>query len=131
MPLFICARDDGPVSHDFEVVAGAWRDAAEDLRISVVAPYELVDESAVVDAVVVAWIAFFGSPQGIVVADLQADRYSVLSAARRQRQACSFINAASYARYHRELFRATLDDWGWYGDPAESPDWYTGKSWTE
>jgi hypothetical protein len=28
------------------------------------------------------------------------------------------------ARYDRELFGATLDDWGWYGDPAEAPDWW-------
>jgi hypothetical protein len=119
------------VSHDLQAAARAWRDAAEDLRISVAAPYELIDKSGAVPAVVVAWIGSFGSPQGTVVADLQSDRNSVLSAARRQHQFCSFINAESYARYDRDLFTATLDDWGWYGDPAESPEWYTGKSWTD
>jgi hypothetical protein len=110
------------VSQDLEVFTRAWRDAAADLRISVVAPYELVGKSGVVAAVVVAWIGSFGSPQGIVVADRQSDRDFVRSAARRWGQVCSFINAESYAGYNRELFRATLDDWGWYGDPAESPE---------
>jgi hypothetical protein len=125
------ARDDGPVSQDFDAVTRAWRDAAEDLGIFVVAPYELVDKSGVVAALAVAWIGSFGSPQGIVVADLQSDRDAVRSAARRHGQVCSFLNAKSYGRYDRELFRATLDDWGWYGDPAGSPEWYTGNSWTE
>lgn len=122
---------DGAVSQDLEAVTRAWREAAEDLTISVVAPYYLVDITGVVGAVMVAWIGSFGSQQGIVVADLQSDRDSVRPVAQSQGLVCSFINAESYARYDRELFGATLDDWGWYGDPAEAPDRYTGNSWTQ
>lgn len=45
-------------------------------------------------------------------------------------QACSFINEESYARYDRDLFLATLNDWDWFGDPADAPGWYTGRPWT-
>jgi hypothetical protein len=61
--------NDGAVSQDLEAVTRAWRDAAQDLTISVVAPYYLVDMTGVVAAVVVAWIGSFGSQQDIVVAD--------------------------------------------------------------
>jgi hypothetical protein len=55
----------------------------------------------------------------------------VQSAARWQRQFYSLINEESHALYDRDLFVATLNDWGWIGDPAHAPVWYTGKPWTE
>jgi hypothetical protein len=113
------------------MVAHAWRDAAEDLKVTVVAPCELLHKAGDVAAVAVAWIASFGSVQGTVVAGLRSDRAIVQSAARRQGKVCSFINEQSYARYDHDLFVATLNDWGWYGDPAQAPAWYTGNPWTE
>jgi hypothetical protein len=35
----------------------------------------------------------------------------------------------SYLVYDRELFVATLNDWGWHGRSAP-PSWYTGEPWT-
>jgi len=113
------------------MAAHAWRDAAEDLGITVVAPYELLDDSGDISAVAVAWVESFGSENGSVVAGLRSNRQGVQSAARRQGQFCSFINEESYVQYDRELFVATLNDWGWHGDPAHAPAWYTGKPWTE
>jgi hypothetical protein len=49
----------------------------------------------------------------------------------REGQSCSFIHQESYARYDRDLFLATLNDWGWFGDPADAPEWYTGKPCSE
>jgi hypothetical protein len=43
--------------------AQAWRDAAEDLTITVVAPSELLDETGQIAAVAVAWVESFGSAQ--------------------------------------------------------------------
>jgi hypothetical protein len=92
------------------MVAHAWRDAAEDLGITVVAPYELLNKAGDVAAVGVAWIESFGSAQGTVVAGLRSDRAIVQSAARRQGKFCSFINEESYERYDHDLFVATLND---------------------
>jgi hypothetical protein len=119
------------VSRDLDMPAQAWRDAAEDLTITVVAPYELLDEAGHIAAMAVAWVESFGSAQGTVVAGLRSDRATVQSAARWQRQYYSLINEESYALYDRDLFMATLNDWGWFGDPAHTPAWYTGKPWTE
>jgi hypothetical protein len=35
----------------------------------------------------------------------------------------------SYAKYRRDLFIDTLNDWGYYGDPKLKPDWFTGHYW--
>ena len=112
-------------------VSRAWLDAAEDLGITVVAPYELADITSGITAAAVAWIANFGSAAGIVVAPRQARQDQVRVLAHARGPYCSFINEESYARYDRDLFLATLNDWGWFGDPADAPEWYTGKPWTE
>jgi hypothetical protein len=119
------------MSQDPETAAHAWRDAAEDLGITVAAPCELLDEGGNISAVAVAWVESFGSGNGSVVAGLRSHRQAVQSAARRQGQFCSFINEESYAHYDRELFVAALNDWGWFGEPAHAPAWYTGKPWAE
>jgi hypothetical protein len=104
-------------------VSRAWLDAAEDLRITVVAPYELAGITGGTAPSAVAWIASFGSAAGIVVARLQARQDQVRAIAQARGQAFSFISEESYARYDRDLFLATLNDWGWFGDPADAPGW--------
>ena len=98
------------MGQNLETASRAWREAAEDLRITVVAPYPLVDQAGDSAGLAVAWIESFGSAQGMVVAGLQSHRERVRSAAQGQGQVCSFINEASYARYDRALFVATLND---------------------
>jgi hypothetical protein len=104
-------------------VVHAWCEAAESLGLELVAPYSAGQQ------VFVAWVAGFGSTRGTVIdwfasgnttADLKAEGFYV-----------SRINPDSYALFDRELVAATLDDWGWYGDPQHLPRGYTGRSWTE
>jgi hypothetical protein len=38
----------------------------------------------------------------------------------------SVLDDESYGEFDRELFIATLDDWGWFG-AGQPPAWYTGK----
>jgi hypothetical protein len=45
----------------------AWHDAAEDLGITIVAPYEMVDEVTGARVTAVAWIQNFGATGGAVV----------------------------------------------------------------
>ena len=40
------------------------------------------------------------------------------------------ILGPGYARYERQDFIDTLDDWQFFGSEAERPSWYSGKSWT-
>ena len=43
---------------------------------------------------------------------------------------CSLLSDESYGQFDRELFVATLNDWGWFGD-GQPPDWYEGTPWTQ
>jgi hypothetical protein len=108
----------------------AWHRAAEDLGISVVAPYQVADQQSQTAVDSVAWVESFGSARGAVVVGRHYPREPIKSIAKAHGQFCSFIDEESYAEYDRDLFVATLNDWGWYGDPDETPEWYTGESWT-
>ena len=107
-------------------ISDAWREAGTRLKVRVVAPFtfELPDGSTVD---VEALLPDFGGPQGALVVAL-ADE------ARGNRAAAGpyFVSllADSYCRYEEQLFRATLDDWGWFGAALERPPWYTGQPWS-
>jgi hypothetical protein len=38
------------------------------------------------------------------------------------------ILGSGYARYERQFFIDTLDDWQFFGAESERPEWYAGKS---
>lgn len=42
----------------------------------------------------------------------------------------SVVSAAAYSSYERELFRGTLDDWGWFGAVDNLPSWFSGAPWS-
>ncbi len=42
----------------------------------------------------------------------------------------SMLDERSYAKYSRDLFVDTLNDWGWYGPEYGSPQWFSGQPWT-
>jgi|SRR5689334_17793443 len=37
----------------------------------------------------------------------------------------------SYCTYDEPHFKATLDDWQYFGRESERPTWYTGRSWAD
>jgi hypothetical protein len=109
---------------DDEIVA-AWREAASQLGVRVVAPYS-VDLTDGTSIAVEAFLPDFGGPQGAVAVALDdQERCRQVSATGQ------FVSQVSprYRRFDARLFRDTLDDWGWFGASVERPDWYSGKSW--
>lgn len=111
-----------PMSGPARELVEAWIQAGDDLDVEVVAPYRVGEQ------LFATWVAGFGRVAGTVVdwiasgnatAGLSADGYYVSS-----------LNPAAYALYDRHLFRATLDDWGWHGDPERRPDWCSGHAWS-
>ena len=114
-----------------EAIAKAWREAASDLAIEVIAPYQITDSSGYVLADSIALVKHFGSPEGTVIFERHKPLDDVLPHAEAQGRFCSMLDSLSYGRYNRDLFLDTLNDWGWYGDPKQRPTWYTGKSWTD
>lgn len=110
---------------DYEMVA-AWREAASSLGIRVVAPhsFQVADGTTVS---VEAFLLDFGGPQGVVA--VAFDDSERCSQAHTSGALVSQL-AASYRRFNADLFRDTLNDWGWFGLSDDRPAWYTGKPWS-
>jgi hypothetical protein len=99
----------------------AWQIAAENLGISVTAPYEKTASSGEV-IVCEAYLPDFGSASGAVVLshDVTGKFHSILEGCW-----CSVLHE-SYESYDQALFVDTLNDWGWFGAPETEPHWYSG-----
>jgi len=103
-------------------ISAAWREAAEQLGIRVVAPHSLrLPNGDALD--VEAFLPDFGGPNGVVAVAMSDDRRCCLADA--SAQYVSRI-AECYRAFDGPLFRETLDDWGWFGPEALRPDWYAG-----
>lgn len=109
----------------------AWQAAAADLGIELIAPFTFdLDEH---ELSCLALVCSFGAQRGMLVLRGSTERRSdvspALDAARQEGYAFSFVFDA-YAAYQRDLFVATLNDWGWTGRREEAPSWYTGEPWS-
>ena len=110
-----------------EGISDAWRQAAAELGIRVVAPFKLMletDEAEWFEA----HILDFGGPMGTVAGN-QDSGYGPNEPRKRLGYYASNLHPP-YRIYARQLFIDTLDDWGWFGEPGKEPPWYTGKLWS-
>src|SRR4051812_38715989 len=112
-------------------VAAAWSEAAQDLGIRVVAPFQVDLDGDELQCT--ALVPDFDDVNGTLVMtgsteEWQAKR-AVLDKASDAGYGCSFLSSA-YAHYERELFVDTLNDWGWSRGPDSAPEWYSGQPWT-
>jgi hypothetical protein len=108
----------------------AWREAALDLGIEIVAPYEITDLASGETIECIAYVREFGSQGGtIVVPQRDHSLGHIRSIAKSMGVFCSLMSESGYAPYRRDLFLATLNDWGWFGDKDHPPTWYTGQPW--
>ncbi len=106
-------------------ISNAWRIAADDLGIRVIAPFSfkitrgdmLLAEAHILD---------FGKQGGAIVLS-ESNRLD--SEFRRLNCWCSVLSE-HYHTYERKLFIETLNDWAWFGEKGEEPSWYTGTPWT-
>ena len=113
-----------------EAVADAWSIAARDLGITVETDGSLIDEQGHSRRYVVH-VADFGRAKGTVCSLIGSTETDDGRALRRLAEEAGYFWSAlgeGYARYRRELFIATLDDWQWFG-PGQPPGWYSGTPW--
>jgi len=108
-------------------VVSAWKEAAADLRIRFISPF-IAQSTSGLRHEYLGLVPMFGGPIGTLIRvlrepsekspDPEGDGYywSILS--------------PGYARYDRQSFIDTLDDWQFFGPDTERPEWYSGKSWT-
>ena len=92
-------------------ISEAWQQAASDLGIRVQAPYSLnANDGPTIQFE--ALICDFGGPKGVLITTVGED--TKFAAATEAGFFCSQLNPDSYSSYVPELFRDTLDDWGWF-----------------
>ena len=112
------------VSSDDHAIAAAWRTAAADLGIAVVAPFTLTGRDGA-EYPFAALVRAFGTPAGtLICSQARADGLRAITEESGYR--CVGLCAEDYQEYHRELFVWLLDDFEWCGAPAERPAWHTG-----
>jgi hypothetical protein len=105
--------------------------APEDLRASwTTAVLDLGIDVEELDGVLL--VRDFGAKNGTLCASSSntAAEIERLKLAARRRGSFWSALGTDYLTYNRELFVATLDDWGWFGS-GSSPSWYTGAVWGE
>jgi hypothetical protein len=111
-------------------ISAAWEVAAGELGLSLIGPTGVLAVSP--PAPYVVWVEHFGSTDGTVcgVVDADATEREAMNEWARDRGAyCSWLSHR-YRVYDRDLFTATLDDWGWFGS-GDTPTWYTGLPWAD
>jgi len=104
-------------------MARAWRAAARDLQVRFESPYAMEYKGTVYWCS--GWLPDFGGPLGAIIAGLETAE-EIFDVADALGYFASGLNPLYYECYDRESFIETLNDWGWFGDPANAPTWFVG-----
>ena len=126
MLLPCTTTNDNPTTLD--AVVTAWRNAATDLGIRVVAPFELLTDSGT--TAFPLFLPVFGRPAGMVCC-VRGVPLGEPAAAEQVGHYCSILYPQAYSRYDRKRFIDTLNDWQYFGPPESRPAWYTGEPWSD
>lgn len=106
-------------------VRAAWQTAARELGVAATVPFVLQVEGRA--HACVAWVPDFGGPRGTVVMPATAPDFAVdptfVADAERAGYRWSALSVAAYHTFDRELFVATLADWGFTGPSDVRPAW--------
>src|SRR4051812_16416376 len=106
----------------------AWMAVSEDLGIVIVAPFVLTGVGGE-ECTCIAWLPDFGSPSGTIIFHYGVPERARLLA-KQQGYFWSALEPTAYGHYDRQHFIDTLNDWGWFGEYAHAPPWYTGIPWS-
>ncbi len=121
----------GHPCHDRAVrdrVIHAWHEAAQDLRISIEAPFWLPTPTGPIRYLL--RVEEFGLPKGTLIGDMNDEWRDDAQAAADNGYHFSALNPLHYEKYDREAWTRTLNDWGWCGDPGDRPEWCTNTPWS-
>ena len=105
-------------------VAAAWRAAAADLGIAVVAPFTLTTSHGAAYSFP-ALVQGFGTPSGTLIC-VQERQSALRELVEQNGYRCVGLCTDDYTEYHRELFVWLLDDFEWVGPASKRPAWHAG-----
>jgi hypothetical protein len=111
----------------FNELISAWRKAEKDLLIEIEAPFVLTDENGR-EIYYGLLVKGFGGKLGTLI--LSTDDTTNLKEAVKQGYFCSALNPDTYSVYNRKDFIDALNDWGYFGNESEKPEWYSGIPWS-
>lgn len=108
-----------------EQAAEAWRRAAEELGIEVIAPFTFTAGERVHTCG--AWVGHFGGARGTLVLLVEPPAFALdrelIADAEREGYKWSAVSSALYAKFDRSLFIDALRDWAYVGAEAGKPSW--------
>jgi len=111
-----------------ERVINSWKLASKDLNIKIQSPFILTtknNKKVQFDLLVEK----FGSKNGMII--FSFNKMHDIKLLIENDYSYSGLFLRSYSTYNRQHFIDTLNDWGYFGDVANTPDWYTGQPWGE
>jgi len=108
---------------NFLDVIEAWKKAAKDLEIEIIAPFILVTQDNQTFRFELL-VKSFGSKLGTIVFSMY--KMEEMKIAEKYGYYYSGLNPERYCTYDRDFFIETLIDWGYFGNKFEKPSWYTG-----
>ena len=121
----VAGRMIGAMLHMANPMAQAWLAAARDLNIRVEHPFIFTSRSGINATTQGIYLPDFGSPSGALIT-CRFDTDAVHEAADDTDYFQSALSPHHYEPYDRSTFIDTLEDWGWFGNPAEVPSWFNG-----
>ncbi len=108
----------------------AFKEAEIDLNIKIQSPFILkIDSEKTVQIDLL--VENFGSKMGTIVFSI--DEKNILRKMNEIKKLgyyCSALNIKNYSKYNRPVFIDCLNDWGYFGDLSNIPNWYSGKHWS-
>jgi hypothetical protein len=115
-----------------EQLIAAWQTARLELRIQVVAPFKIKYNRSSCNCV--AFLPQFGSPRGMILQAWFSPNFCkdrlLAEYAECAGLYLSTINGDAYSPFSSLLFKDTLNNWGYFGQPQYRPAWYSGKKWS-
>ena len=100
----------------------AWKIASLDLGLDIISPLKMNTENGKVIYPIL--VKNFGGKKGTIIA--RHALFMDYPMPKHKDYYFSAVNTDSYSKYNREKIIETLEDWGYYGDKNNKPEWYNG-----
>lgn len=107
-------------------MANAWLEAAKDLGVRFLSPHQFRDSSGRRFTCAGLLPDFGGAKGALILSREDEDLESALEAGDEAGYYVSGLSPHYYESYRRELFKDTLNDWGWFNSTKDPPSWFTG-----
>ncbi len=101
----------------------SWREAAQDLGIRFDAPFAMEHGGA--RHWCAGWLPDFGGARGAIIAGPESVD-EIFEVAQALGHYAASLSPHHYETFDRNLFVETLNDWGWFANPAQAPLWFRG-----